>query len=157
MTISFQHNEALELNKIAYSGELLAEEMFAHARFRAAHPQWLNFDHINVILPGTGVSSLTHAVLDDIFAKHQSLFETSKLLILRRSAWVCESPAALDLLHYWLGDRETKPRASTDVRLFESMDAAFEWLMLRPDEKALALQGEGFNEVARFTAPPMAA
>lgn len=157
MAVTFRHSEALELNRIDYSGVISVEELFAHAEFRGAHAQWLNFDHLNVILPGADVSQLTPPALDAVFAQHQSLFQTAKLLILRRSAWICESPTALETLHYWLGDRATKPRAYTDVRLFETFDAACDWLMLSPHDKALALRGEGFDEIAHFGAPPLAA
>ncbi len=156
MPIRFRHNEELELNRIDYSGALSVEEMFEHAKFRAAHLQWLNFDHINVALPGADSSRLTPASLDDLFAKHQALFLTQKLLIRRRSAWVCLSPGARATLDYWLGDRIAKPRAFTDVRLFESFEAAADWLLLRGREKALAVNGEGFTEIASFHAPPPA-
>jgi len=157
MAISFKHSERLELNRIEYSGALSTDELFAHARFRGEAKQWLNYDHINLILPGTDASHLARADLDDLFQRHQALFETQKLLILRRSAWVCQSAGALEMLRYWLGDRAAKPRAFTDVRLFETIDAACDWLLLQGDEKTLAVSGEGFDEVAHFIAPPLAA
>ncbi|HRE44884.1 MAG TPA: hypothetical protein PKY87_13075 [Terricaulis sp.] len=157
MTISFQHHPELELNRIAYSGLLSIEEMLEHATFRGAHLQWLNFDHINVVLPGTDTRHVTPAAMDDLFAKHQALFLTQTLLIRRRSAWVCQSPAARGTLDYWLGDRTAKPRAMTDVRLFDTLDAAADWLLLRGREKALAVAGEGFEDIAHFCAPPLAA
>lgn len=157
MTISFQHNPELELNRIAYSGMLSIEEMLEHAKFRAAHPQWLNYDHINIALPGTDARHITREALDDLFSKHQALFLTQTLLIRRRSAWVCESPAARETLEYWLGDRNAKPRAMTDVRLFDTLEAAADWLLLRGREKALAVASEGFEDIARFSAPPLAA
>lgn len=157
MAISFRHNAALELNRIDYSGVISAEELFAHAAFRAAHAEWLTFDHINVILQGADVSGLTHEALDQLFVQHQALFVTQSLPIRRRSAWICQSPDARDMLNYWLGDRLSKPRAMTDVRLFESFEDAADWLLLRGREKALAISGEGFDEIARFDAPPLAA
>lgn len=157
MAISFRHNAALELNRIDYSGVISVKELFEHAQFRAAQLEWLTFDHINVILPDADVSPLTHAALDRLFDQHQALFSTQSLPIRRRSAWICQCPGARQMLDYWLGDRLSKPRALTDVRLFENFEDAADWLLLRGREKALAISGEGFAEIARFDAPPLAA
>jgi len=157
MTLCFKHNAQLELNRVEYSGALAPKELYAHAHFRGAHGQWLNYDHLNLVLPGADASQLSNTMLDAIYAQHQALFQTEKLLILRRSAWVCQSAAAMGALRYWLGDRFTKPRAYTDVRLFETIEDACDWLLLQGHEKALAVRGEGFEEIARFTAPSIAA
>ncbi len=153
MSVRFQHHDALEINRIDYGGALSADEFYAHAHFRLAQPQWLNYDHINVILPDADASALTRGVLDALFLKHQALFDTHKLLIMRRSAWICQSPGARPLLDYWLSDQDKTRAAHTEVRLFETFEAAGEWLVLTPPQSALVARGEGFREIARFEAP----
>ena len=61
--IRFQHHDDLELHRIEYGGVLTGDELTAHAAFRSANPQWLNYDHINIILPGADIRQLTRGAL----------------------------------------------------------------------------------------------
>lgn len=151
MPVTFRHHEGLEINRIDYGGQISIAELHAHAQFRAECPAWLNYDHLNVAMPDADPSRLKKAALDDLFSKHLALFEPEKLLIKRRSAWVCLSPAALDTLRHWINAPRARPH--TDVRLFETFEEAGRWLVLDDREIALAARGEGFIEVARFAEP----
>ena len=73
-------------------------------------------------------------------------------MILRRSAWICLSPDAVNLLQFWIGAQARRSDSYVDVRQFASIDEAGRWLMLSPRETALAASGEGFREIAHFKA-----
>lgn len=154
MTVRLRHNYALELNRVEYSGAVTSAELFAHAQYRGEHALWLNYDHLNVIMPDSDASHLQPSDLNRLLVEHRTLFEPQKLLIKRRSAWVCLSPSTLALLHHWMRGRQPDIGEHTDVRVFDTFEAAGEWLVLRADEIAIAARGEGFAEIARFTLPP---
>ena len=152
MSVSFAHHERLAICRVDYHGAIWVEDLEALARFRIEHPRWHGFDHLHVIHPDADVSQLSRATLDRLFFKHQPLFDASKQLVRRRSAWVCRNPAARAALEYWVGDAEKRPRAQAEARLFDRVDAACAWLGLGASEKTLAESGEGFSEIARFNA-----
>ncbi len=150
--IRFTHHDELEIHRIEYDGHLVIDELLAHAQFRAQNPQWLNYDHLNVVLPSTDASMITRGALEDLRRQHRNLFETEKLLILRRSAWVCLSPSALNLLQFWVDVQARRSDSYVDVRMFPTIDEAGRWLVLGAKEIALAKSGEGFRELGRFQA-----
>ncbi len=157
MTIIFRHHEKLEINRVDYCGAIRLTELLEHARYRTTVAHWLNHDHINVVARGAHAPDVTKAALDALYLQHRELFETEKLLIRRRSAWICQSPPVLDILKYWVGARGAKKSGHTDVRLFDTFEEAGQWLVLNHEEIAIAASGEGFFEVARFDAPAPAA
>lgn len=152
MPIALRHNEALELSRIEYSGAMRAEEMFNHAAFNAANPIWLGFDCVSVIHPDVDVSAISLPNLDVVFSTNRKLFEPLNLMFMRRSAWVCESPQGQRFLSHWLSKRNAEKSPWTDVRQFDTFEAAGEWMLLTPANIAIVKSGEDFKEIARFEA-----
>ncbi len=152
MPIVLRHNEHLELSRVEYSGAIRARDLHDHATFNATNPIWLGFDCISVIHDDVDVSDISLSNLDGVFTAHRQLFEPLNLMFMRRSAWVCESPAGQRFLSHWLTKRNADKSPWADVRQFESFEAAGEWMLLNAENTAMLKSGEGFNEVARFNA-----
>lgn len=155
MGISFEHHEKLEINRITYSGQVTAADLDAHANYRDRNPEWLCYDHLNIVAADADPRDLTSETLAKLFSTYKALFDTHNLLIMRRSAWLCHSEPARKLIRFWLNDiqRRGKDHAHTDVRPFESVEAAAQWLMINDTDASALVRGEGFTEVARFGAP----
>jgi len=151
VTIVARHNEELEVNRVEYHGRISLAELTALAEFNAAHPAYLSYDCLSIALPGSDFLGVDKAALDTLFAKYSSLFAPIHFLILRRSAWICQSPAAEAHVRYWLTGRETRETVSSDVRKFETFAEAGAWLVLSPEETAQLESGDGFTEVTRVT------
>ncbi|QGZ95630.1 hypothetical protein [Terricaulis silvestris] len=150
MPIVLRHNESLELSRTEYFGAMTAQDLHDHAAFNAASPIWLGFDCISVIHAGIDVSEISLGKLDGVFNAHRQLFEPLGLMFVRRSGWVCESPAGQRFLSHWLAKRNVDRSPWADVRQFDSFEAASEWLLLDATGSAALKSGEGFREVARF-------
>ncbi len=153
MTLVLRHNEDLELNFAEYQGSVTLAEMVALADFQGAHPAMLAYDAISVIRPGADFKTVDLTNLDTVFARYRELFRPLNLVIMRRSAWVCESPAAEAHLRHWLGEHDIRRAMSSDARRFASVGEAAEWLLLDARELAALTSGEGFAELARFDLP----
>lgn len=152
MPIVLRHNETLELSRVEYSGAIRAQDLHDHAAFNAQNPIWLGFDCVSVVHPDIDVSAISISNLDSVFSAHRALFEPLGLMFMRRSAWVCESPAGQRLLSHWLAKRNADRSPWADVRQFDCFEAAGEWMLLSPVCIATLKAGEGFSEVARFEA-----
>ena len=150
MPIILRHNPTLEISRVEYSGAMTARDMHDHAQFNADNPVWLGFDCISVIHADVDVSAISLNNLNGVFDAHRQLFEPLGLMFMRRSGWVCESPAGQRLLSHWLAKRNVDKSPWADVRQFDSFEAASEWLLLKDDAAAALKSGDGFNEVARF-------
>lgn len=150
MPIVLRHNESLELSRVEYFGAMNARDLHDHAAYNAANPVWLGFDCISVILADIDVSAISLANLDGVFNAHRQLFEPLGLMFMRRSGWVCESPAGQRFLSHWLAKRNVDKSPWADVRQFDTFDAASEWLLLSPEAAAALKSGDGFADVARF-------
>lgn len=131
-----------------------AEDLHAHARYNADHPILLGFDCVSVIHADIDLSSLSLDKLDGVFTTHRQLFEPLHLMFMRRSAWVCESPAGQKFLSHWLAKRNNDKSPWADVRQFDSFEAASAWMLLAPENAAILKSGAGFKEIARFDAAP---
>jgi hypothetical protein len=131
---------------------MTATDLHDHAAFNAANPIWLGFDCISVIRPDIDVSAISMASLDGVFSTHRQLFEPLGLMFVRRSGWVCESPAGQRFLSHWLAKRNADRSPWADVRQFDTFEAASEWLLLNAAGAAALKSGEGFREIARFDA-----
>lgn len=156
MPITLRHNEMLELSRVEYTGVMTAKDLHDHAAYNAANAVWLGFDCISVIHADVDVSAISINNLDGVFTAHRELFEPLGLMFMRRSGWVCESPAGQRFLSHWLAKRNVDRSPWADVRQFDTFEAAGEWLLLNPAAAAALKSGEGFREVARFvsgTAP----
>ncbi|MBI3438813.1 MAG: hypothetical protein HY054_09250 [Proteobacteria bacterium] len=153
MTVALRHNAALELNRVEFSGSVTAAELAALADFQSDHPRWLPYDCLNIILPHADFDSIAFDSLNGIFVKYRSLFEPMQFVILRRSAWICQSLAAEAHLHHWMANRNTRDGMSTDVRRFNSIAEACDWLILSAPHAADAESGAGFDDIIRYTLP----
>jgi hypothetical protein len=153
VTVILRHNQALELNRVEYHGAVTLVELVALADFQAEKPNWLSHDCLNLIMPGADFKNVDFAALDEIFKKYRTLFEPLHFVIVRRSAWICQSPAARPHLHHWIGDRDTREGMSSDLREFNNFAEAGEWLVLTPDQAGMLQRGEDFDEVATFSIP----
>ncbi|MBL8545583.1 MAG: hypothetical protein JNL81_03920 [Hyphomonadaceae bacterium] len=150
MPIVLRHNAALELSRVEYTGAVYARDLHDHAAFNAANPDWLGFDCISVIHADIDVSAINIANLDGVFNAHRELFEPLNLMFMRRSGWVCESPAGQRFLTHWLARRNADKSPWADVRQLDSFEAAGEWMLLSPADTATLRSGEGFKDIASF-------
>lgn len=150
MPILLRHHPHLELSRVEYNGIMRAEDLHAHAAYNAANPVWLGFDCVSVIHDDVDVSGISLANLDGVFNAHRQLFEPLNLMFMRRSAWVCESPAGQRFLSHWLAKRNADKSPWADVRQFNSFEAVAEWMLLSPENAAALKSGEGFKDIARF-------
>lgn len=154
MTVVLRHHDKLELNRVEYRGSVSLAELTAMAEFQAEEPSWLSFDCLNIIMPGTDFQAVELAALDVVFARYRTLFEPISFLILRRSAWVCQSRAGDAHVQHWIGGRDARSGMSSDVRLFDTIDEAGIWLVLSPAQTATLATGEGFRDIFRSTIAP---
>lgn len=154
MTLVFRHHEAMEVNRVEYHGPISLDELRATADFQAANPSLLTFDCLSLVTASADFRAVDLAVLDDLFAKYRVLFQPLRFLILRRSAWLNFNPSAQAHVDYWTCGRDAKSGMSSDVRQFDSFEAAGEWLVLNAEDRAALASGEGFKELARTTIPP---
>lgn len=153
MTVVLRHNEQLELNRVEYHGAVSLGELIALAEFQAANPTWLTYDALSLVLPSADFSGIDKAALDTLFAKYKQLFEPLHFLILRRSAWICQSDLAQAHVQHWLSGRDTREDVSSDVRKFDTFAEAGDWLILSPCETVALESGEGFTEIVSCTSP----
>ena len=150
MPITVRHNDILELSRVEYTGVMSATDLHDHAAFNAANPVWLGFDCISVIHADVEVSAISINNLDGVFTAHRKLFEPLGLVFMRRSGWVCESPAGQRFLSHWLAKRNVDKSPWADVRQFDTFEAASDWLLLNAASAAALKSGDGFREIARF-------
>lgn len=154
MPIVLSHNEDLELNLAAYHGPVSLAELEATAAFLGATPSFLKRDTLNIVREDTDFDAVPLAELDRIFGRYRSLYAPLDFQMLRRSAWICLSPAAQAHVDHWSGKREVREAMSTTLRQFATFQEAGDWLVLSPSE-TLALQtGAGFEKIATFEHPP---
>ncbi|MGE0596638.1 MAG: hypothetical protein AB7P07_09730 [Hyphomonadaceae bacterium] len=150
MPVVLRHNEKLEVNRVEYHGAVTLQELKDLAAFQAANPAWLTFDCLSFVASGADFHAVSLAQLDTLFAEYRALFEPLHFLIMRRSAWLCQSDAARAHVRYWIGDRDAKSEMSSDVRQFETYAEAGEWLVLSASGSAALESGEGFVDIVRF-------
>ena len=105
-------------------------------------------------MPGADFKDIAFDALDRVFMKYRALFEPLDFVIFRRSAWVCQSQAAKAHVDHWIGDRDTRAGMSSDLRQFDSFADACDWLVLGPEQAAMAERGEGFKDIVSYTIAP---
>ena len=153
MPVVLRHNDMLELNIAEYRDEITLAELQAVAEYLAVNRDFLKCDALNIAWPGATFSSVAFDDLDRIFGRYKTLYAPINFQIIRRSAWLCFSPAAQAHIDHWSGRREAREALSTTLRQFASFEEAGDWLVLSEAE-TLALQaGVGFEELARFEHP----
>lgn len=149
MPVVFRHNEAIDLNKVEYSGAVTRAELDALSGFAAPNPIHMRRDTLNVVAPGAWFD-VSDAYLDALFARYRALYAHLQFEMLRRAAWVCLSDVAAPKLAYWLSG-DTRKSMFSAVRQFDNFAEAGEWLVLGADEIAAAVRGDGFAELFSFT------
>ncbi|WP_135210792.1 hypothetical protein [Vitreimonas flagellata] len=154
MSIVLRHNEQLELNRVEYSNSVTLAELTKLVEFQAANPTWLTFDALAIVTPGADFATIDKSALDKLYASYAELFSSLHFLILRRSAWICLSPAAEEHVRYWIGDRDTRETVSSDLRRFDTFPEAGDWLVLNQSAAAALENGTGFREIFSFHSPP---
>jgi hypothetical protein len=102
------------------------------------------------VLPGADFGTIEFAALDRLFGRYKTIYAPMKFQIMRRSAWLCFSPAAQPYIDYWIGGRDTRESMSSTLRQFETYAEAGDWLVLSETETATLERGDGFAELARF-------
>lgn len=150
MPIVLRHNPEHEISHVEYYGVIASADLAAHAKFNADNPVWLGFDCLSVAAANVDPSELSLADLNLVFNDNQTLFRPLDFLIMRRSAWLCDSTAARPLLLHWLGLRSATEYAWSDIRLFDAFDDAAEWLLANPLAREALRTRSGFTEIARF-------
>lgn len=153
MPIVVRHNETLELNLVEYRGAISWEELRELAIYGTAHADYLRRDALNWVLPGAHFRGVDFGRIDALFDHYRKLFEPLDFQIFRRSAWLCESPAGLEHVRYWLGGRNAREAMSSNVRDFTLLQDAGEWLLLNESEIPRVERREGFTHVVSYDIP----
>jgi hypothetical protein len=153
MGIVLRRNGAIELNLVEYRASVTPAELSRLAQFQADHLASCKSDALNLITADADFSAVDHAALDALLAFYRDVYQNIDFQLLRRAAWVCASPSALAHLDYWLRDRTHRDGFSTDVRMFDTIAAASEWLLLTAAEAAMVQSGEGFTDILHFESP----
>lgn len=157
MTVILRHSERLELNLIEYAGAVTLTQLKALAGFAARNPDMLRRDNLNLVHEDGDFSAIPLPALDALFARYRALYGQLRFQIYRRAAWVCRSSAAEPYVAYWLGERDLREAFAANVRRFDTLAEAGDWLLLSPGEMALLERGESFADVAAFEDPPLRA
>lgn len=154
MPIVLHYNEDLELNLAEYRGSVSFAELDAVASFLAANPSFLKRDTLSQVLPEADFDTVPLDGLDRLFGQYKKLYAPMDFQIVRRSAWICQSPRAQAHVDHWLGEPNMSEATSSTLRRFASFAEAGDWLVLSEAE-TVALEGRvGFDEIARFDYPP---
>lgn len=154
MPVVLRHNEQLELSLAEYRGEVALAELEAVASYLAQNASFLKRDCLSIVAPDAHFGSVEFAALDRLFGRYKTIYAPMSFQIIRRSAWLCLSPAAQAHIDYWIGGRDAREAMSSTLRQFDSFAQAGDWLVLNEAETAMLERGEGFDEVARFEIAP---
>ncbi|MBX3430703.1 MAG: hypothetical protein KF779_14060 [Hyphomonadaceae bacterium] len=152
MTLVLRHHTGLELNRAEFCNAITATEVTAMIDLQVANPFWLSCDALNIVTPGA-YFDFELSGLDKIFERYRALFADQSLMILRRAAWICRSPAAQRHIRHWVDGRNLREGMSSDVRQFDTFDDACAWLVLAPQHAPTLETGDGFTEIGRFDMP----
>lgn len=153
MPVVLRHNEQLELNIAEYRGLISFAELKATADFLADNPSFLKSDCLNLVAPGAAFDNVDLTALDQLFGRYKTLYRPINFQIMRRSAWLCLSPAAQAHVDHWSGKRDAREAMSTTLRQFASFEEAGDWLVLSEAETIALQTTAGFDELARFEVP----
>ena len=150
MPVVLRHNEQLELNIAEYRGSISVAELKALAGFLATNPSFLKSDCLSLVMPGADFNGVGLDALDKLFGHYAALYEPIDFQIIRRSAWLCLSPAAQAHVDHWSGKRDASEAMSTTLRQFATIEEAGDWLVLGEAEITALRTKAGFKELARF-------
>jgi hypothetical protein len=154
VTVVVRHSKTLNLNFVECSGVVTTGQLGALAACAAENPMLLQADGLNVVRPGADLSGVDMAALGALYARYQKLFAPVKVQVYRRTAWVCESPAAMAHVAFWDRGDESRKAFSSNTRRLDTIAEAADWLLLSAAERAQIETGEGFLLIARFDDAP---
>ena len=132
VTLVIRHHADLELHRVEYLGSVTAAELSALIDFQASNPIWLTCDALNVVPPGSDFAGLNFSDLDTAFRRYRVLFAQNEMMVLRRAAWICRSPAAQPTVDNWIHARNLREGIASEVRQFNTFVDARGWLVLPP-------------------------
>jgi hypothetical protein len=150
--VVLRHNEQLELSLAEYRGAVALAELEAVATFLAQTPSFLKRDCLSLVVAGAHFDNVDFAALDRLFGRYKTIYAPMSFQIIRRSAWLCLSPAAQPHIDYWVGGRDAREGMSSTLRQVDSYAEAGDWLVLSESETLTLERGDGFAELARFDA-----
>lgn len=153
MPVVLRHNEQLELNIAEYRGSISFAELKAVADFLASNPSFLKSDCLNLVVAGAYFDNVDLDALDQLFGRYKTLYKPINFQIMRRSAWLCLSPAAQAHVDHWSGKRDAREAMSTTLRQFATFEEAGDWLVLSEAETIALQTNAGFDDLARFEQP----
>lgn len=155
MPVVLRHNESLELNVAEYRGAVTVAELKAVANYLALNPTFLKRDCLSIVFPGADFDAVALETLNEIFGAYKALYQPMSFQIIRRSAWICFSPAAQAHVDHWSGKREAREAMSTTLQQFATFEEAGDWLVLSEAETLAVQTGVGFEELIRFEDTPI--
>ncbi|MEQ1493054.1 MAG: hypothetical protein ABL932_21120 [Terricaulis sp.] len=155
MPVVLRHNDVLELNVAEYHGAVSFGELKGVADYMAANSSFLKYDCLSVVFPGCRFDGIAFDALNELFGRYKGLYEPMTFQIIRRSAWICFSPAAQAHVDHWSGKREAREAMSTTLQQFASFEEAGDWLVLSEAETLAVQNGAGFHELTRFEDTPI--
>lgn len=150
MPVVLRHNETFELNIAEYSGSVTVAELEAVSLYLSQNPAFLKRDCLSLVLPGAEFDTVPLDALDRLFGRYKTYYEPINFQIMRRSAWLCLSPAAQAHVDHWSGKRDARETMSTVLRQFASFEEAGDWLVLSEVETKALKTNTGFTEIIRF-------
>lgn len=150
MPVVLRHNELLEFNIAEYRGAITVGELQAVADFLAVNRAFLKCDCLSIVYPGATFDGVAFDDLDRIFGRYTTLYAPMNFQIIRRSAWICFSPAAQAHVDHWSGKRDAREAMSTTLRQFATFEEAGDWLVLSEAETLAMQNGAGFDELVHF-------
>jgi len=149
LTVIVGHNADLELNRVEFVGRVAIADLRAYAEFQAGNSDHLRQDTFNLVRPDADFSSIAFSDIDDLFDFYARHFDALNYHIMRRSAWLCQSPPAWRYLERWF-HHDPRARFHSAAKVFDTFDAVTDWLILNPAAAGPLESGEGFQEVARY-------
>lgn len=155
MPVVLRHNESLELNVAEYRGAVTVAELKAVANYLALNPTFLKRDCLSIVFPAANFDAVALETLNEIFGAYKALYQPMSFQIIRRSAWICLSPAAQAHVDHWSGKREAREAMSTTLQQFATFEEAGDWLVLSEAETLAVQTGVGFEELIRFEDAPI--
>lgn len=153
MPVILRHNEQLELNIAEYRGSISFAELKAVADFLANNPSFLKSDCLSLVVAGANFDNVELTALDQLFGRYKTLYKPINFQIMRRSAWLCLSPAAQAHVDHWSGKRDAREAMSTTLRQFATFEEAGDWLVLSEAETIALQTNAGFEVLAHFEEP----
>lgn len=147
MPIAIAENAELLLHIVEFSDIVRFSEIEALGQAHARNLSWAGADTVHIIDESADLSRITDAELDAMRAHYRAVYGSIDFFLLRRSGWVCRSPAAWRVAAYWLRERHSRDGQGTEVYLAATLDELCE--MFSAEEIAAVTARAGFVELWR--------